>query len=138
MKRLTHIRQETPFWCGPACLKAIYEYLIPFPIKYSQQVWAVRANTTQAKGTGPAGLKKAVSLFATFEVHKKRTVPFANGTCGIVYDRKRDHWLAFLSLATSVQLMDPEYGNETVLNHKEFLAKYMNSKRNSYALSVLE
>lgn len=135
-------KQEKPYWCGPAALKVVHETLYRFPIKYSQAQWAERAGTT-TEGTTTNGLKKALRLFANFEIVRKQIEPFKRECVGIVYDRKRDHWLAFhFKPATEVhyaktdviEVYDPETDAHTYLKWPDFQTKFLNSKRNSYAL----
>lgn len=115
---------------------AILQYLLCYDKLLTQDEWASVAKTT-SKGTSIAGIKRGILLMAKgFDIVRKTNTIFKNNA--IVYDHARDHWMVAQPCKDMVVLYDPEFGTAVGWNWKEFQAKYMNSKKNSYALVVDE
>lgn len=145
-----NFKQETPYYCGPACL-VVVQADCGWTGLLNQEAWANIAGTT-TKGTSIAGLKRGLKhLSCNFEIVRKTLNPW-RGTA-IFYDAKRDHWMvasvvndgAFGSNAYvgkynpklyRVYVADPEDGQVHIYYWYEFQKLYMNSAKNSYALVI--
>lgn len=124
-------KQETPYYCGPACLQVVATRLGRWPT--TQDALAGVAGTTSG-GTGVAGLKRALKAMGfQFVIHRgAHSIPDGLNL-GVVWEKKRNHWLvAELSLG-GWWVYDPEFGNVLFRPGREFEEQYF-SRSWSYGL----
>lgn len=96
MKRL---KQRKPYWCGPACIAMAvawwYSWVIPYKDSYRAQAMAAAIAGTTSKGTGIAGLKRALKFAKIpYQTLSGPVYPtFEKETGMILYDAPNDHWV---------------------------------------------
>ena len=139
------MKQERPYYCGPACLAILErEFMSTFHRPRSQELWAEIIGTTAKKGTSCAGLKRGLRVLGLEHEVVRRADYLPIGFRGIVYDQGRDHWQVFRvgvnpGLASLpgevVYLQDPEDGLTLVYGLEQFLSEFL-SGRHAYALRV--
>lgn len=132
------VKQEKPYYCGPASLHIVQKELGLRPM--TQRQWAYVAGTTQKHGTSAKALKRCLSYFASVVTFRgkfegKIHELFPNGDeVTIVYDAQRDHWFVAVRYGDLVQVLDPEKGTDECWFWDVFRVQYLSSSKDSYVL----
>ena len=113
MKQSPVIKQERPYWCGPACLQLLARHGPLKAMRCRRQAFFAKLAGTTTDGTGIPGLKRALKAmgFGFQPVHgimdPTKSWP---SDMGIVYDHINDHWMVMGRFGTNVVFYDPDTG----------------------------
>lgn len=134
-------KQEKPYYCGPASLQTV-QVLLGISKPFTQDQWALIAGTT-VKGTSANGLKRALRGLSNDVFGTKRWTDTSPGDTCVLYDSKRDHWMAGQitgqvgnHLGWSVAVYDPENGKIDHLFITDFEDKYLKKPSDLYLIVI--
>jgi ABC-type bacteriocin/lantibiotic exporter with double-glycine peptidase domain len=128
------VKQATEYSCGPACLESL---LAHYGVDLSQERLTVLCKTSEAEGTSPENMGKAL-LALGFAVTEKiggtwdelrsitqRGIPILVGWFSDLEEPGDEHYsIAYRLTDTEIAMMDPEIGGTRTLEKQDFLRRW--------------